>query len=49
MATDPVCRTPVDEEKVLFKTQYGGQTYFFCSLDCVEEFENDPERFQLAA
>ena len=45
MATDPVCRMEVNEKMAKCKSQYGGETYYFCSLDCKQEFDEDPEEY----
>jgi len=44
MPIDPVCGTRVDEEDAL-TTNYQGQTYYFCSEDCLEEFREAPEEY----
>jgi YHS domain-containing protein len=49
MATDPVCNLTVDEENTKFTSEYDGETYYFCSHACKEEFESDPEQYVAAA
>jgi YHS domain-containing protein len=44
MSVDPVCGMDVDE-KVQDQAEYEGQTYYFCSRDCKEEFESSPEDY----
>lgn len=44
MPIDPVCGMRVDEENALTVT-YQGQTYYFCSEDCLEEFKEAPEEY----
>jgi len=44
MAKDPICGMTVKEEKGL-KSNYTGQTYYFCSEFCKNLFEKDPERY----
>jgi len=44
MAIDPVCGMQVDETSAS-SLKYEGQTYYFCSEVCREEFENDPEEY----
>jgi YHS domain-containing protein len=34
MAKDPICDTEVDEQAAQFKSEYGSQTYYFCSEGC---------------
>ncbi len=49
MARDPVCKMEVDESTAKGKSEYKNQTYYFCSLDCKEQFDNNPERYTRAA
>jgi P-type Cu+ transporter len=49
MAKDPVCKMKVNEKSAIFKSQYGGKTYCFCSQPCVEKFENKPGLYVVAA
>ncbi|MGD2279560.1 MAG: permease, partial [Candidatus Omnitrophota bacterium] len=37
MAQDPICGMTVDEKKAL-KLTYKGETYYFCSNNCLEKF-----------
>jgi len=48
MAVDPVCGIQVDERVELadqFTAQYGSQTFYFCSEDCKEVFEESPQQY----
>ena len=45
MTTDPVCGMKVDEKNSQFQTQFGGRTYSFCSENCKQEFDADPDEF----
>lgn len=45
MAVDPVCGMVLDEEQAVFCTNYKGKRYCFCSDECKQEFEEDPEEF----
>lgn len=48
MATDPVCGMAVERENAPhFK--HNGETYFFCSPLCREEFASSPDRFAARA
>jgi YHS domain-containing protein len=49
LATDPVCTMEVDEETTEFTSEYDGETYYFCSNACKEEFESGPEEYIAAA
>jgi len=44
LATDPVCGMSVDTGKAI-KTDYGGKSYYFCSLHCQTTFEKEPEKY----
>jgi YHS domain-containing protein len=48
MTTDPVCGMKVDENSQ-HQTQYGSQTYYFCSEQCKNEFEQNPEQYAKSA
>jgi len=45
MAKDLVCGMQVDPEKAAAKTEYKGQTYYFCASGCRVAFEKDPEKY----
>jgi P-type Cu+ transporter len=45
MAIDPVCGMEVDERTSTDKTTHEGQTYYFCSTDCMEEFKAAPDDY----
>jgi YHS domain-containing protein len=45
MATDPVCKMNVVEDKAAAKTEYKGKTYYFCATGCKEKFEKEPEKY----
>jgi Cu+-exporting ATPase len=42
---DPVCGMDVTPEKAAGKTEYQGETYYFCSTKCLEKFKQDPEEY----
>ena len=44
MVEDPVCGMTVDKSTSLF-SDFEGQHYYFCSEDCKQEFDDDPERY----
>jgi YHS domain-containing protein len=46
MVRDPVCGIEVDEATAPAETTYKGKTYYFCSRDCKERFEEEAGRFQ---
>jgi Cu+-exporting ATPase len=43
--TDPVCGMEVTYETAQARSQYEGQTYYFCSMGCKEAFDEDPEKY----
>jgi len=44
-AIDPVCGMEVEESTAQWKTEYQGQTYFFCSPGCLRSFTKDPAKY----
>jgi YHS domain-containing protein len=44
-AKDPVCGMMVEESDAAATVEYDGKTYYFCSKDCAETFEEDPEDY----
>ncbi|HDH04268.1 MAG TPA: YHS domain-containing protein [Nitrospirae bacterium] len=45
MAQDPVCNMDIEESKAGATTAYKGETYYFCSAGCKENFEKEPEKY----
>jgi YHS domain-containing protein len=45
MAIDPVCNMEVDPQTAEYKSEYKGQTYYFCSFACKRQFDQEPEAF----
>ena len=45
MAKDPVCGMDVDEKTAAAKSEYQGQTYYFCSPGCKRDFDKDPQKY----
>jgi YHS domain-containing protein len=45
MVIDPVCKMKIDENKAAAKSEYKGQTYFFCAKVCKEKFDKEPEKY----
>ena len=43
---DPVCGMNVDTETAVAKTTVEGQAFYFCSSDCMTQFQASPERFR---
>ncbi|MGZ4131581.1 MAG: YHS domain-containing protein [Actinomycetota bacterium] len=42
---DPVCGMAVEPETAAAAWEHDGQTYFFCSVGCMERFRAEPARF----
>ena len=42
---DPVCGMEVTYENAQARSEYNGQTYYFCSIDCKEAFDREPETY----
>ena len=44
-AIDPVCKMQVDKRRAAGDIHFGNQTYWFCSLACVERFARQPSAY----
>ncbi len=44
MAKDPVCGMMANP-RTAYKSQYKGQTYYFCTPGCKAMFEKAPEKY----
>jgi Cu+-exporting ATPase len=42
---DPVCGMDVTYETAQARTEYEGRTYYFCSVECKEAFDEEPEKY----
>ena len=42
---DPVCKMKIDENKAAGKSDYKGQTYYFCAVSCKQKFDKEPEKY----
>ncbi|MGD0707932.1 MAG: YHS domain-containing protein [Anaerolineaceae bacterium] len=45
VAVDPVCKMEVAIATAQYTTSFQGQTYYFCSMDCLKAFEKEPQRY----
>jgi Cu+-exporting ATPase len=45
MATDPVCKMTIDENKAAGKSEYHGTTYYFCATGCKTKFDANPQQY----
>jgi Cu+-exporting ATPase len=42
---DPVCGMQVTFATAAGQSEYKGQTYYFCSADCKQTFDKNPEKY----
>ncbi|MBL0345035.1 YHS domain-containing protein [Candidatus Villigracilis affinis] len=42
---DPVCHMDIDPNTAASKSEYNGQTYYFCSLGCKKSFDENPDKY----
>lgn len=42
---DPVCGMDIETASAAGQTEYKGQTYYFCNLQCKEKFDRKPEQY----
>lgn len=45
MTQDLVCRIDIDEQDSRFFSDYGNETYYFCSADCKRKFDDHPDDY----
>jgi YHS domain-containing protein len=45
---DPVCGMMIDPIDAAATSEHDGQTYYFCSIECREAFDQSPERYATA-
>ena len=45
MEKDVVCGMNVEPAKAAGKSEYQGQTYYFCSLGCKKKFDANPAQY----
>ena len=48
MVRDPVCGMQVNEKTATLKSEYMGETYYFCNQACKIVFDRNPQRFTAA-
>jgi YHS domain-containing protein len=44
MSRDLICQTEVNEDSRYF-SEYGNETYYFCSAECKRKFDDHPDTF----
>jgi len=42
---DPVCGMKVDRRTAKYKTEFEGETYYFCSRECMSTFKENPRMY----
>jgi Cu2+-exporting ATPase len=47
LVTDPVCGMKIEPETAYSKIEHEGQTVYFCSKHCEEEFKKNPKKYKL--
>jgi Cu+-exporting ATPase len=45
MSRDPVCGMMVDEKTAAGKSEYQGQTIYFCAAICKTRFDENPAKY----
>jgi P-type Cu+ transporter len=45
MGLDPVCGMELNPASAEAQSEWGGQTFYFCSARCKETFDLHPERY----
>lgn len=45
MERDPICNMTVYPDKAAGKSEYEGQTYYFCSVGCKKRFDANPAQY----
>jgi YHS domain-containing protein len=42
---DVVCGMTIDSDTAQYKSQYKGETYYFCAPSCKTSFDKEPEKY----
>jgi Cu+-exporting ATPase len=45
LVVDPVCEMEIEQEDAAATVEYLGEVFYFCSENCKEAFEEDPESY----
>jgi len=45
MGLDPVCKMEVNPASAEAHSEYEGQSFYFCSMECKRKFDAAPERY----
>jgi Cu+-exporting ATPase len=49
MIKDPVCGMDIEPESAFAKREHMGQTFYFCSQSCVNQFDKDPHHYVMTS
>jgi len=42
---DPVCGMIIDTDTAAARANFSGRTYYFCTQECLQQFEANPSRY----
>ena len=42
---DPICGMMVNTQTAQYKSTYQGDTYYFCSENCLKQFNAEPKKY----
>jgi len=42
---DPACKMEIEDKWAAFKSEYKGNTYYFCCESCKKRFDLNPEKY----
>jgi len=45
MGLDPVCKMEVNPASAAAQSEWGGQSFYFCSEECKRTFDANPQRY----
>jgi YHS domain-containing protein len=45
LVIDPVCKMEVDPDTAPARTEYRGETYYFCAAGCKHAFDESPQKY----
>src|SRR4030067_489708 len=46
---DPVCGMEIEPQSAFAKREHMGQTFFFCSQSCVDQFDKNPHHYMMTS
>ncbi len=46
---DPVCGMDIEPQSAFAKREHMGQTFYFCSQSCVDQFDKDPHHYMMTS